>query len=123
MSKWLETKPTVQLCGWPCFLPPFPGSETNSAEVDGNYFQHVHSSELNTYDFTDWVREHPGGPDKIMKWTTMGYVLKHGLCFRFFPLRWLDRKKGEVKMCCAGTLLKVSLQTILATVKVIGYCL
>lgn len=46
-------------------------------QVDGNYFQHVHSSELNTYDFTDWVREHPGGPDKIMKWTTMGYVLKY----------------------------------------------
>ena len=27
-------------------------------------------------DFSDWVREHPGGPDKIQKWTTMGYVLK-----------------------------------------------
>lgn len=46
-------------------------------EAGGHFFKHVHSSELNVYDFTTWVREHPGGPDKIMKWTTMGYVLKY----------------------------------------------
>ena len=39
-------------------------------EVGNDHFQHVHLDEFNTYDFTDWVSSHPGGPDKITQWTS-----------------------------------------------------
>ncbi|CAJ1332243.1 unnamed protein product [Effrenium voratum] len=46
-------------------------------QVGDEYFQHVHSSEYNVYDFTDWVAQHPGGADKIQQWTSKGYILKY----------------------------------------------
>lgn len=46
-------------------------------QVGSEFFQHVHSSEQNVYDFSEWVREHPGGADKIRKWTSSGYVLRY----------------------------------------------
>eukprot|EP00434_Breviolum_minutum_P034158 symbB.v1.2.030222.t2/scaffold3380.1/size79486/8 len=46
-------------------------------EVGNDHFQHVHLDEFNTYDFTDWVSSHPGGPDKITQWTSQGYLLQY----------------------------------------------
>ncbi|CAE7883050.1 unnamed protein product, partial [Symbiodinium necroappetens] len=46
-------------------------------EVNGEFFQHVHPQEYNVYDFTNWVSEHPGGPDKIRQWTSKGFILKY----------------------------------------------
>lgn len=40
-------------------------------QVGNDYFQHVHLDEMNVFDFSDWVSEHPGGPDKITQWTSM----------------------------------------------------
>jgi len=46
-------------------------------QVGNDYFQHVHLDEMNVFDFSDWVSEHPGGPDKITQWTSMGYQLQY----------------------------------------------
>eukprot|EP00927_Polykrikos_kofoidii_P059399 TRINITY_DN54558_c0_g1_i1.p1 TRINITY_DN54558_c0_g1~~TRINITY_DN54558_c0_g1_i1.p1 ORF type:complete len:1948 (+),score=287.27 TRINITY_DN54558_c0_g1_i1:50-5845(+) len=41
-------------------------------ELSGSqgFFRHVHSQEHNTYDFSEWVTQHPGGEANIKKWAT-----------------------------------------------------
>ncbi|CAE7942256.1 unnamed protein product, partial [Symbiodinium necroappetens] len=51
--------------------------QNSIVEVDGKFFQNVHPQEHNVYDFTDWVSNHPGGPDKILQWTARGFILKY----------------------------------------------
>lgn len=51
--------------------------ENSIVEVDGKFFQNVHPQEHNVYDFSDWVSNHPGGPDKILQWTARGFILKY----------------------------------------------
>jgi len=40
------------------------------------FFQHVHSSEYNVYDFTDWALSHPGGANNIQKWAGQDYEVQ-----------------------------------------------
>ncbi len=59
-----------------------------NVEVDGVCYKMVDAREYNVYDFTDWVTNHPGGPDKIT------YFAEQGSEFLIFP-HWHDMKRWQ----------------------------
>eukprot|EP00928_Gymnodinium_smaydae_P088684 TRINITY_DN72747_c0_g1_i1.p1 TRINITY_DN72747_c0_g1~~TRINITY_DN72747_c0_g1_i1.p1 ORF type:complete len:1837 (+),score=303.59 TRINITY_DN72747_c0_g1_i1:299-5512(+) len=46
-------------------------------KVGNDVFGHVHLHEHNVYDFSDWANAHPGGKQRITKWTAEGFELKY----------------------------------------------
>ena len=53
-------------------------------QAGGHFFKHVHSSELNVYDFTTLGARAPRRVPQDHEVTTMGYVLKPWFCVRNF---------------------------------------
>ena len=70
-------------------------------QVGSQHFQHTHLDEFNVYDFTDWVNSHPGGPDKITRWTNEAYKLSSTLTsVEERVIRWFNCMYMNMRATC-----------------------
>lgn len=94
LSTTSDLNPNLRDIHFPSSGKSCDASDTNpeiEILVDGVCWKRVHDDYLSVYDMSYWVDNHPGGPDKIIKWAENGGTML------VFPNRYVGVDIAEVQ--------------------------